>query len=163
MRPASLPNFFLPAQLTPLIDRTDELATIRQYLVEGNVRLLTLTGPAGVGKTRLALAAAAAGSVAVHFADGVIVIDLAPIREPSLVLPTIAQALGLIDTGYPPLDERLRTFLREREAVLVVLDNFEQVLPAGWATACGCWRQRRRTCRRGSRAWRRRSAGAMIS
>ncbi|HEU5439526.1 MAG TPA: AAA family ATPase, partial [Ktedonobacterales bacterium] len=122
----------LPAQLTPLVDRADELATIRQRLADEGTRLLTLTGPAGVGKTRLALMAASqlTDQNPGRFPDGVVVVDLTPVREPSLVLATIARSLGLIDTGTLPLDERLRSFLREREAVLLVLDNFEQVLPA---------------------------------
>src|SRR6185437_5338350 len=95
-------------------------------------RLLTLTGPAGVGKTRLALIAAA--QMTDHFPDGVVLIDLAPIREPLLVLPTIALALGLSDTGSRPLPERLRDYLRGR-SLLLVLDNFEQVLPAASALA----------------------------
>src|SRR5260370_9628850 len=123
----------VPAQPTPLIGRTAELATIHRRLSDEGARLLTLTGPAGVGKTRLALAAAA--QLADRFADGVTLVDLAPIRDLSLVLPAIARTLGLIDTGQPPLPERLRDVLRERAALLLVLDNFEQVLPAGAALA----------------------------
>ena len=122
----------VPAQPTPLIGRTAELATIHRRLSDQGARLLTLTGPAGVGKTRLALAAAA--QLADRFADGVALVDLAPVRDPSLVLPAIARTLGLTDTGQPPLPERLRDVLRER-AALLVLDNFEQVLPAGVALA----------------------------
>src|SRR5260370_28511112 len=123
----------VPAQPTPLIGRTAELATIHRRLSDEGARLLTLTGPAGVGKTRLALAAAA--QLADRFADGVALVDLAPVRDPSLVLPAIARTLGLTDTGQPPLPERLRDVLRERAALLLVLDNFEQVLPAGVALA----------------------------
>ena len=130
MRPASLQ---LPAQPTPLVGRTAELATIRRRLSDEGARLLTLTGPAGVGKARLALAAAE--RLTDHFPDGVTLVDLAPIRDPSLVLPAIGHAFGLIDTGQPPLPERLRDVLRERAALLLVLDNFEQVLPAGAALA----------------------------
>jgi non-specific serine/threonine protein kinase len=121
-------------QPTPLIGRTSELASIREQLVgeraEG-ARLLTLVGPAGVGKTRLALAIAAqlVNSADSPFPDGVLLVDLTPISDPLLVVPTIAEALGLTDTGHPPLSERLCDFLRER-ALLLVLDNCEQVLPA---------------------------------
>src|SRR5260221_10990366 len=130
MPPASLQ---LPAQPTPLVGGTAELATIRRRLSDEGARLLTLTGPAGVGKARLALAAAE--RLTDHFPDGVTLVDLAPIRDPSLVLPAIGHAFGLIDTGQPPLPERLRDVLRERAALLLVLDNFEQVLPAGAALA----------------------------
>lgn len=88
---------------------------------------MSLTGPAGVGKTRLALGART--QLANHFPDGVTLVDLAPVRDPSLVLPTIARALGPSDTGPRPLFERLQEYLKDRELVLI-LDNFEQVLPA---------------------------------
>jgi predicted ATPase/DNA-binding CsgD family transcriptional regulator len=120
-------SLLLRAQPTPLLGRVGELETIRQRLVADGVRLLTLTGPAGVGKTRLALAAAT--QVAEHFPDGVTLVDLAPVHDPLLVLSTMARALGLTDTGYPPLPERLRASLSERE-MLLILDNCEQVLPA---------------------------------
>lgn len=117
----------LAAQPLPLIDRTAELAAIRRQLVEEGVRLLTLTGPAGVGKTRLALAAAE--QLATYFRDGVVLVDFAPIREPHRVVPAIAQALTFADTGPRPLVERLRDYLHER-TVLLLLDNFEHVLSA---------------------------------
>ena len=84
-----------PAQPTPLLGRTVELETIEQRLVRDGVRLLSLTGPAGVGKTRLALEARV--QLADRFPDGVILVDLAPVRNAGLVLPAIAQALGLTD------------------------------------------------------------------
>jgi predicted ATPase/DNA-binding CsgD family transcriptional regulator len=117
----------LAAQPLPLIDRTAELAAICRQLVEDGVRLLTLTGPAGVGKTRLALAAA--DQLATHFRDGVVLVDLAPIREPQRVVPAIAQAVAFADAGPRPLAERLRDYLRER-TLLLLLDNFEHVLSA---------------------------------
>ena len=128
MQPVSL---LLPAQPTPLIDRADELATIRQRLADTGTRLLTLTGPAGVGKTRLALAAATqlVDQIPNRFPDGVTLVDLSLVRDPQLVLPAIAHALGPADTGTLPLPQRLQTSLAER-ALLLVLDNFEQVLPA---------------------------------
>ena len=121
---------WIPIQPTPMVDRTNEVGLIQRMLTVDGVRLLTLLGPAGVGKTRLALAAAI--RLADHFRDGVVVVDLSTIRDHQSVLPTIAQALGLTDTGKPPLAERLRDFLRER-SLLLTLDNLEQVLPAAAA------------------------------
>jgi predicted ATPase/transcriptional regulator with XRE-family HTH domain len=118
----------LTEEPTPLVGRSDELDTIHQRLVVDGVRLLTLTGPAGVGKTRLALATVA--HLADHFTDGIVVVDLAPVRDPQQVLGAIARAFGFTDTGSLPLGERIETFLRERSSLLVMLDNFEQVLPA---------------------------------
>lgn len=120
----------LAVQPNLLLGRDAELRTIRQRLTESHARLLTLTGPAGVGKTRLALAVAP--QVADDFPDGVALVDLAPIRDPELVLPTIARVVGLAETGGQPLIARLSDALRDR-ALLLVLDNFEQVLPAAAA------------------------------
>ena len=88
---------------------------------------MTLTGPGGVGKTRLALQVAV--SVRDHFADGVIFVSLASIRDPELVLPTIAQALDLPELGDRPLADQLTAVLR-RQRLLLVLDNIEQVVEA---------------------------------
>ncbi len=122
-----LPALLTATQPTPLIDRAGEAEVIRQCLGDEGARLLTLTGPAGVGKTRLALAAAA--QVADRFPDGVTLVDLARIRDSQLVLSTMARALGLTDAGPSPLPQRLQAHLCER-ATLLLLDNFEQVLPA---------------------------------
>src|SRR5262249_37041845 len=114
-------------QPTPLIGRASELESIRRRLADEGTRLLTLVGPAGVGKTRLALAAAAA--TADHFPDGVTLVDLSLVHEPAAVITSISRTLGLVDGGPSPLPQRLETYLRERQ-LLLVLDNFEQVLPA---------------------------------
>ncbi len=113
-----------------LVDRVDELKTIQQLLTVEGVRLLTLTGPAGVGKTRLALAAAArlAGETQ-RFPDGVTLVDLTPVRDPVLVLSALAYGLGFLDVGSRLLPERLMDALADRQQ-LVVLDNFEHLLPA---------------------------------
>jgi predicted ATPase/DNA-binding CsgD family transcriptional regulator len=117
----------LSLQPTPLLGRGVELETIEQRLVHGAVRLLSLTGPAGVGKTRLAVEAGA--RLAAHFPDGVSLVDLSPVREPGRVLPALAQGIGLTDPGTRPLRERLQEYLQDRE-MLLILDNFEQVLAA---------------------------------
>src|SRR5262245_13452172 len=100
----------LPAQVTALIGREREVAAVIDILRRANVRLLTLTGPGGIGKTRLALQVAA--EMLDDFAAGAYVVLLAPVGDPDLVIPTIAQALGIKESGGQSLLESLVAFLR---------------------------------------------------
>lgn len=121
-RPVSDCN--LPAQLTSLVGRDREAEAAGGILRRPDVRLVTLTGPGGVGKTRLGLRIA--GDLLAGFAGGVRFVSLAPIRDPGLVVPTIARTLGLREAGERPLLERLKMYLRN-DPPLLLLDNFEQV------------------------------------
>jgi class 3 adenylate cyclase len=125
----------LPVQPTPLVGREKEVAEVGDLLRDGGVRLLTLTGPGGTGKTRLALQVAA--EILDEFEDGVFFVPLANIADPALVTPTIARALDVGEAGEL---QGLEDFLRNRE-ILLVLDNFEQVVEAaplvgGLLTGC---------------------------
>jgi predicted ATPase/DNA-binding XRE family transcriptional regulator len=115
----------LPIPVSSFVGRDRELAEVQERLA--TTRLLTLTGPAGTGKTRLALQVASAVSQ-VH-RDGFLFVALGPISDPELVAPTIAHAVGLADAGGRPPLERVKAYVRGKQ-VLLLLDNFEQVLSA---------------------------------
>ncbi|MGQ0548412.1 MAG: tetratricopeptide repeat protein [Armatimonadota bacterium] len=117
----------LPLQPTKLIGREQEVAAVRQRLRSDTVRLLTLTGPPGVGKTRLAIEVA--GGLAEAFEQGIAFIDLTPISDPSLVSAAVAQALGIQPEAEQTLDDAIKDLLAAK-SMLLVLDNFEQILPA---------------------------------
>ncbi|HEY0753739.1 MAG TPA: tetratricopeptide repeat protein [Ktedonobacteraceae bacterium] len=120
-------NNLLLLQTTGLIGRDQEIVTISQLLQNPAMRLLTIAGPGGVGKTRLALQVASL--VARDFSDGVRWISLSPLKDPLLVLHAIIQELGIAEDGEEPLLARVQAFLQEKH-LLLLLDNFEQITPA---------------------------------
>ena len=116
----------LPAELTELVGREAEIASLRELLA--STRVLTLTGPGGSGKTRLALGLAQ--EVRDRFPHGTWFVDLAAVREPELLEPAIGSTLGLRDSAERPMAKVLRGHLRDR-STLLLLDNLEQLLPTG--------------------------------
>ncbi|HEY3228896.1 MAG TPA: tetratricopeptide repeat protein, partial [Roseiflexaceae bacterium] len=122
----------LPVPATPLIDRVDAATTVCALLRRDDVRLLTLVGPPGVGKTRLAIHVAAGAGGA--FRDGVCFVALAAVHDADRVIPTIAAAMGLSESGAQSWLDTLIGSLRDTQ-MLLLLDNFEQVCAAGPAIA----------------------------
>jgi predicted ATPase len=117
----------LPSATTRFVGRQHEMADLHALMFDPDVRLVTLTGPGGIGKSRLALAVAREAQK--RFADGVVAVMLAPVRTPDLVASAMLTALGVSATATRSVREALLDFLRDRE-MLLVIDNFEHVMPA---------------------------------
>lgn len=117
----------LPAQITPLVGRQTEANTIKRLFRQNNARLVTLTGPGGTGKTRLSLEVGA--QMLGDFEDGVFLVALAPITDPSLVASAIAKTLSVKESAEHSLIDHLKGHLSDKR-MLLLLDNFEQMLDA---------------------------------
>ncbi len=115
----------LPTTVTSLIGRSKELALVRDYLLDSNIRLITLLGPPGIGKTQLSLEAAR--TITTEFIDGVFFVALAPLDDPSLITSTVIQSLGYVEAKNQPLFNQLTDGIGDRH-ILLVLDNCEHLI-----------------------------------
>jgi predicted ATPase/serine/threonine protein kinase len=127
-RPPRRRDHSLPSQRTALVGRGAELASVKDMLLRSGVRLMTLTGPGGTGKTRLALQVAE--DLVPHFEGGASFVNLAPIADPRLVASAVARSLGVRESGDLPLARAIAEHLRDRDRTLLLIDNFEQVSDA---------------------------------
>ena len=121
-------SYNLPLQRTPLLGRAGELKRIEELIADGGVRLLTLTGPGGTGKTRLAIQVAE--NLAPRFEGGLAFVNLAPLADSGLVASAVARALGVRESGDLSLESAITEHLSGRGPTLLFMDNFEQVLDA---------------------------------
>jgi len=121
----------LPIPSTPLVNREKEVKMLHEMLLRDDVRLVTLTGTGGTGKTRLAIEVAS--SFIKAFPNGVFLVSLVAVTEPTLVPSAIVSTLGIIEKADKPIEETLKDFLREKR-MLLLLDNFEQVIAAASVT-----------------------------
>ena len=140
--PRPMPSLQFPIALTPFIGRAEELAQLTRLLVDAQIRLITLVGVGGIGKTRLAIEAISQPNVQGHFADGVAFVPLAAVTAPEQVVPAIANAIGATldasddakhDAKGAPLDQLTQQLIHvlQHKQVLLVLDNFEQLQAHG--------------------------------
>lgn len=121
----SLPRSNLPAPITSLVGRAQSVADVREYLLKANIRLVTLMGPPGIGKTRLSLESAR--DMFPAFPDGVFFVALASLDDPALIAPAIVQTLGYAETKNHSVPDQLIDGIRDKQ-MLLVLDNLEHLM-----------------------------------